>query len=492
MRYLSIILIYTCSMLPTAIFANESDEWGELLTPSMPYSTNWSHSIKSEGVNKKQSSVEDQLLRVEQEIIILKAEFAYQNSDQNELNNYIHQLNTMEILPRFKERVARLKFFLTQTREREIDTVIESHLTVTGIQPLKFPIRGGENFVIAVLLPLTGEYEQAGVPLLKGITDALNNMDFVGTLVVVDTALYSNAFEVWQLVKAYEPDFVFGPLRKTIANQWQSLSTGVSTFYFNEMNFLNGHERALSPSKVKGVEVLMRFVERKAYQNILVLTDNHLASEKLESAFYSLWQSSEHHGSYQHQYVDKTVGEAIEVASNIKYSKSRKSWFQSLINTDVVFKPRARQDLDMVIFFLSDHNAIQVAAILDFYGFNHIPRVWYPIQAPRNTFFKKNLSSLSGSYAVLPTYVQQNLSVISQEKNNIQDENNRFGLFYALGQVAGKIVNNSAISDGLELYIETEFGGVQSNSVGQFYLLPMMYWVNQHETEVLSKISLSE
>ncbi len=490
MRHLSTLLIVACSILPTAIFANESAEWGELLAPSMPYSMSWDH--QSEGVKEGEQSVEDQLLRVEQEILILKAEFAYQNSDQSELNNYIHQLNTMDILPRFKERVARLKFFLTQEKERGLDVAIESHLTVTGIQPLQFPIGGGENSVIAVLLPLTGEYERAGNSLLEGVTDALKSADFVGTLVVLDTALYANAFEVWQLVKAYEPDFVFGPLRKTIANQWQSLSTGIPTFYFNEMDFLNGHERALSPSKVKGVEVLMRFLEREAYQDILVLTDNHPASEKLESAFYSLWQSLDNSGSYQHQHVDQTVGEAVEIASNIKHSKSRKSWFQSLTNTHVVFKPRARQDLDVVISFFSERNAIQVAAILDFYGFSDTPRVWYPVQAPRSSFFKKNLSSLNGSYAVLPTYFQRNFSDVTQEKNNIQGESNHFGLFYALGQVAGKIVNNSAVSDGLELYIETEFGGVQSNSVGQFYLLPMMYWVNQRETEVLSKISLSE
>lgn len=492
MRYVRTLLMLLCSILPTAIFANVGDEWGELLAPSMPYSMSWESSVDSEEARDKEESVDNQIVRVEQEILILKAEFAYQNRDYNELKNYIHQLNAMDILPIFKERMARLKFFLSQEGEIQNSVTIESHLTVTGIQSLQFPIGGGENSVVAVLLPLTGEYEQAGNPLLEGITDALKNAGFEGTLVVIDTALYANAFEVWQLVKAYEPDFVFGPLRKIIANQWQSLSTGIPTFYLNEMSFLNGYERALSPSKERGVEILMRFLERESYQNILVLTDNHLASEKLESAFYSLWQSSNNSGSYQHQHVDKTVGEAIEVASNINDSKSRKSWFQSLTNTHVVFKPRARKDLDVVISFLSERNAIQVAAILDFYGFSDTPRVWYPVQAPRHAFFKKNLSSFNSSYIVFPAYFQRNILSTTQEKNHIQDKNNHFGLFYALGQVAGKIVNNSAVSDGLELYIESEFGVIQSNSVGQFYLLPMMYWVNQHETEVLSKISLSE
>ncbi len=329
-----------------------------------------------------------------------------------------------------------------------------------------------------------------GNQILEGLTDALTSADFVGTLVVLDTALYANAFEVWQLAKAYEPDFIFGPLRKTIANQWQSLSTGIPTFYFNEMRFLNGHERALSPSKVKGVEVLMRFLEAESYQNILVLTDNHAASEKLESAFYSLWHTSEHTGTYQQQHIDKTVGEAVEIASNREHSKARQLWLQSLVDVNLFFKPRVRKDIDVVISFLSERNAIQVTAILDFYGFSDIPRVWYPVQVPRVSFFKKNLSSLHASYAVLPAYVQPNLSFFAQEKDAFSGENNQFGLFYALGQVAVKIVNNSAISDGLELYIETEFGAIRSSSVGQFYLLPMMYWVNQNETEVLSKINL--
>ncbi len=491
MRHLAVIFSVVCLILPTAIFANEGGEWDELLTPSMPYSMSWEHA-ESEQTTESEQSVEDQLTRVEQEILILKAEFAYQNSDHNELNNYIHQLNSMDILPRFKERVARLNIFLTQKKNvlNGMDTTIESYLTVTGIQPLQFPRGGGENSTIAVLLPLTGTYEQVGNQLLEGVTDALTSTGFVGTVVVLDTALYANAFEVWQLAKAYEPNFIFGPLRKTFAKQWQSLSTGIPTFYFNEMKFLNGHERALSPSKVKGVEVLMRFLEAESYQNILVLTDNHATSKRLEFAFYSLWHASEHTGTYQQQPIDKTVGEAVEIASNRKQSKARQLWLQSLIDVNLMFKPRARKDIDVVISFLSERNAIQVTALLDFYGFSDIPRVWYPIQIPSASFFKKNLPSLHASYAVLPAYFQHNASFSSPEKNEFSNDTKRFGLFYALGQVAVKIVNNSAISDGLELYIETEFGAIRSSSVGQFYLLPMMYWVNQNNTEVLSKMSL--
>jgi len=142
----------------------------------------------------------------------------------------------------------------------------------------------------------------------------------------------------------------------------------------------------------------------------------------------------------------------------------------------------------VVISFLSERNAIQVTAILDFYGFSDIPRVWYPVQVPRVSFFKEKTSL--HCTPLMPCYPRMfNLIFLFllKKKMRFQVKNNQFGLFYALGQVAVKIVNNSAISDGLELYIETEFGAIRSSSVGQFYLLPMMYWVNQTKLKYFLK-----
>lgn len=446
--------------LPTAIFANEKK--------SPPPQ-------KQETTNRL---IEDQIFRIDQEILILKAELARQYGRRNALKDYMTQLDKMFILPMFQQRIVSLKKGFDRGGEEIVlkspMKAINSHLIVTGVQPLSFPA-GDKQAVIAVLLPLTGAYEQVGNQLLSSLTNSLESSAFLGSLLVLDTALYESAFDLWQRVKDYEPAFVFGPLRKPVAVQWQALNTGVPTLYFNEMGFLKGHERGLSPSKTKGLISLLQFLDNRFYQNILVLTDDSPASKKLESAFYSEWNATGEQGLYQHQLVDKTVGEAIEIASNIKRSKGRRGWLQKQLGVNLTFQARARVDFDVVISFLSERNAMQVASILDFYRLESTPRVWFPVQTPSHRFLKENLTLWQNSYAILPSTLYDSLS-----QNHLPEES---GLFYALGQVAVDIVSNSAISDGLELYMETDLGVIHSDSTGQFYLLPKVYWMDQTRSE---------
>ncbi|VAW46775.1 hypothetical protein MNBD_GAMMA03-1647 [hydrothermal vent metagenome] len=480
-------------ILPTAIFANVESEWEELFVPSSVQDSE--EKKRANTLKVTEQHIDDQVLYIDQEILILKAELAQQYGHTNELRNYLNQLDEMTVLPVFQNRFEHLKHFLMAPKMnpsplKPIHQVpvlnTNTYLTVNHIQPLDFLSEGGgKNSVIAILLPLTEAYEQVGNQLLESLTNALETIGFKGTLVVLDTVLHDSSFEIWQLLQHYEPNFIFGPLRKSVATQWQALNTGVPTLYFNEMPFLYGTERALSPSRSKGIEILLRFMEERDEQNILVLTDNHPVSQQLESDFYASWLAINSQGKYLHQTIDKTVGEAVEFASNIKRSKDRYLWLQKVVQHSLVFQPRAREDIDLVISFLSERNAMQVSPILDFYRLNSISRIWFPIQTPKVSFLKKNLSSWNHSYVVFPPYLSQNVQPRAAE--SLVSE--KIGLFYALGQVAVEIVTNSTVSDGLELFLETEFGLIRSNSSGQFYLWPMIYWVDQHNN--FEKVSLS-
>lgn len=470
---LAIGLLTVVMMLPTAIFANERSEWEELLAPeNIPRA--FIHQSDGQGLTpsqKPEQSIENQILRVDQEILILKAELAYQKGDYNALKNYLHRLDTLRVLPRFKSRVTRLKQLPTTLKD-SLSTNRPSHLVVSGIQPLGFS--GEKEAVVAILLPLTGDYERVGNQLLESLLSALEKNNFLGSLVVLDTTLYDSAFDVWQQVNSYEPSFIFGPLRKSVAAEWQALNTRTPILYFNEMPFLKGYERAVSPSREQGVTQLIRFLDEKIDQNILVLTEETPASQKLEAAFYARWHSLPQSGGYQQQVIERTVGEAIEIAANIKNSKARKRWLQHKIDSYLMFKPRARADIDIVISFVSEHRAIQVAPMLEFYQLTDISHVWFPVQTSSTRFLIENRASWHNSYAVLPPY----LYLATQEKKPEAQRSEKSGLFHALGQVAVEIVYDSALSDGLELYTETEFGAIASNSAGQFYLLPIIYSLN--------------
>ncbi len=479
MRWLKIFVVVMGSILPMATLAYEGAEWQDLM------------SIQSEQfIEKKPTAkrplpkvlsksnpeyrLESQVQRIDQEIMLLRAELARKNDDLDQVRNYVNELSRTVLLPIFQQRLASLRLYLMSPKASH--QVLDSYLFVGGLEPLQFPDASDKSIVV-VLLPLTGPYEEVGNRVLAGLTKSLEEISFKGTLAVFDTALYESMFQLWEMVKYYDPDFIFGPLQKQTAQQWQALNTGIPTLYFNSMDRLFGHERALSLSKSKGLEQVLSILNYSQFQNILVLTDSSESSKKLESEFYQAWSSanSQGQGQYQHQSIEKTVSQAIENAMNVQRSKARYLWLRKMADTTLEFTPRARQDFEVVISLVPQNKAIQVGPILDFHQLTSVTHVWYPSQAPNRNALKKYLSSWQQTYAVLPTYINSE-SNSNDLSANLEDDN---GLFYALGQVAVEIVKNPAISDGLNLHVDTEFGAIVSNMVGQFHLLPVVYWVDQ-------------
>lgn len=493
------VVVLIGSILPMASFAYQITEWQDLLSiqPSKSIGSqpvtqgNWPQKpLISDEKTARNDSLENQVERIDQEIMLLRAELARKNNDVNQVQIYINQLNRMVVLPIFQQRLAVLKLYLTmakrasKTSPNSSNNALNSYLYVGSIEPLKFP-DVSEKSIIVVLLPLSGPYEQAGNKVLSGLTNALEAISFQGSLAVFDTALYETVFELWEVVKYYDPDFIFGPLQKQTALQWQELNSGVPTFYFNSMDYLLGHERAFSPSKSKGLDQVFSILDNNQFHNVLALTDSSESSKKLEAEFYQAWSSLNSQGQYQHQPIERTVGQSIEAAMNIQRSKERYRWLQKVTESTLEFTPRPRQDFEVVVTFIPQNKAIQVDPILEFYQLTQVTHVWYPNQIPNLDSLYKSLSSWQKTYAVLPVYNRAKLA-LNNPRSQSEDKN---GLFYALGQLAVEIVKNPAISDGQNLSVNTEFGAMSSNTTGQFHLLPVVYWVDQGVFERVTEFS---
>ncbi|MGM0541756.1 MAG: hypothetical protein ACQEQR_04905 [Pseudomonadota bacterium] len=493
------VMVLIGSILPMASFAYQTAQWQDLLSSESSKSTEDPSATQGDWPQKpltldnktdQNYYLENQLEIIDQEIILLRAELAQKNNDINQVKIYINQLNRMVILPIFQQRLAVLKLYLTtakrssQTRSNSSGQALNSYLYVGSIEPLKFP-DASEKSIIVVLLPLTGPYKQAGNKILSGLTDALEAISFQGSLAVFDTAIYETVFELWEIVKYYDPDFIFGPLQKQTAQQWQALNSGVPTLYFNSMDSLFGHERAFSPSKSKGLDQVLSILNNSQFENVLVLTDSSESSKKLEAEFYQAWLSLNSRGQYQHQSIERTVGESIEAAMNVQRSQERHAWLQKMTESTFQFRPRTREDFEAVVTFIPKNKAIQVGPLLDFYQLSQVTHIWYPNQTSNLDALYKSLISWQQAYAVLPIYNQAELA-LNKPTPSKEDKN---GLFYALGLVAVEIVKQSAISDGQDLYINTQFGAISSNTIGQFHLLPAVYWVDQGVFERVTEFS---
>lgn len=454
--------------LPLASFAY-AEEWDEFFRDSEPKSLIDLGGKKSQTKNKTEGQQRlQQVSRLDQEILILRAEMSKQNGDHKQVAQYLKQIKKQFIIPAFQKRVDRLETYLSNLPQSP------SLLSLFSFSKnIDFPMLDSSS-VVAIVLPTSGRFESVGQALQNAIQSALTTSGFKGKLVALDSNLYATAFDLWEILKYYEPDFIFGPLQKNKVQQWQELDTGVTTLYFNETNSLARNEYSLSPNKVVGLEQVFQVLNQAQYQKIMVLRDNDEASKNIERVFNQAWLGINNPKGYVLQTIDKTVGQSIDSGLKVKESKDRHKWLQSVLNQSLAFKPRVRQDIEAVISFVPETKAIQIAPYLDFLNSpQDIAHIWYPTKTPNANYLKQNVDSWSQTFAILPISLAGSL-----EKLQPNTSKNKNGLFYALGKVAIEIVKNPSISSTVDTLIDTKFGTYVRNANGQFSLLPTVYWAD--------------
>lgn len=409
------------------------------------------------------SALQEQIEQIDQEIILLRAELAQGNGDRVEVERYLRQLRAMTLPPAFKERIQQLETFLMQSERVEP----EPSATETAF---KLP---DTNSTVVVLLPLSGDYAVAGERVLEGLRA---QWPFSKPFEVLDSALYDNLFELWELVKLYAPDFIIGPLSREQAQAWQALKTGIPTLYLNQLDTYQANEKALSPSKSDGLRQLHSFVNSYALQHVLVLAEPAQPARNLQKKFQQAgWDLQRGDDSWvETAVVEHSLDQSLHRALNVASSEGRKNWLQATLHTELEFVPRARQDIDAVISFLPLEAAMQVQPMLAFYHLNEALNLWYPAGFPSASDLLASLPFWQQTYAFLsPNSVHNPRS--SQADNNQYDKT---GLLYALGELAAKVVNQPEALKPVQWLGESPIGDLITTADGQFALLPKVYWLD--------------
>jgi len=435
-----------------------AEEWDDLMGSS---------SYQSQPDNKVNDTRPQIVKRLDQEILILRAEMSQRNGDVYQVKQYLEQLGKQQILPPFSARFERLKQYVANN-----DRFFSQ--SKQYVQKIDFPMNNA-NAVVAIVLPTSGDYEVAGSALQNALQEGLKQAGFRGKLVALDSNLYSSAFEMWELLKYYEPDFIFGPLQKERVLEWKKLRTKVPTLYFNEIGYLGVGEFSLSPSRLAGLEQVFQLLQQGHYQNVMVFSDDSQKSAELEAAFKQAWLSFNSQNAYQSKVIEGNVGQSINEVLGVEQSKQRHRWLEKVISHPLEFETRTRKDMEVVISFLPQHLAIQVSPYLDFLTSNkQITHIWYPSQTPDANFLAFNQSAWEQTFVILP----QSILVHSNRKHSQIDTQSKNGLFHALGQVAVEIVKNSTLSDSVDTVELTQHGAYVRNASGQFHLLPVVYWAD--------------
>ncbi|WP_178861236.1 penicillin-binding protein activator [Thiomicrorhabdus cannonii] len=417
------------------------------------------------------SALQEQIEQIDQEIVLLRAELAEGNGERAEVERYLRQLRAMTLPAAFTERVQRLERFLAQSERIELQP--SNAETV-----FKLP---DTSSTVVVLLPLSGDFAVAGERVLAGLRA---QWPFSKPFEVLDSALYDNLFELWELVKLYAPDFIIGPLTRDQAQAWQALKTGIPTLYLNQLDVYEAYEKALSPSKSDGLRQLHSFVNSYALQHILLLSENSQAAKNLQQ---KIQQAGSSLGSgadvwLETEVVEQSLDQSVRRVLNVRSSEGRKNWLQATLQTELEFEPRARQDIDAVISFLPLEAAMQVQPMLAFYHLNEALNLWYPPGFPSASDLLASLPFWQQTYAFLPPNSVHNTPSAPADHN--QDD--KTGLLYALGELAAKLVNQPEALKPAQWLGESPIGDLITTADGQLALLPKVYWLDDKSVQPIT------
>ncbi len=461
-HFLLVPFLLTCAGLVQA------EEWDDLMGESEEITFSPQKESKPDSNSNARPNYRKQAVRrIDQEIMVLRAEMSQRNGDYKQVTRYLRQLDKQHILPPFTQRIAALRKYVSNYVPD-----MSGEYSQQFVQKIRFPI-DDPKAVVAILLPTSGDYEYAGLAIQKSIQRGLKKAGFRGKLIALDSNLYSSAFELWDILKYHQPDFVFGPLTKEKVAQWQKLRTRVQTLFFNEAGFLSLGNFSLTPNKIAGLEQVFQLMKQADLQNVLVLRDQSEKSIEIEEAFQQAWLNLNPGKSYVLEVIESNVGQSLDAVMGVTNASKRHRWFERILNTELNFSKRSRKDIEAIISFVPQNLAIQISPYLSFLANgNNFTHVWYPSKTPSAKYLDFNRHSWAQTFVVLP----QSIQTSSSSRHRQIDVNSKNGLFHALGQVAVEIVVNPGSSESVDGIEYTEFGDYVRNPSGQFHLLPVVYW----------------
>lgn len=419
-------------------------------------------------------TLETQIEFIDQEILLLRAELARTNRDTSALKRYMRQLEGLTLAPAFLERLAALEQFLNSMSMSEQEQLSDS-------AHFRQPFDGSQ---VVVLLPLSGDYEAAGQAILESLTVA---WPFNKAFTTIDSGLYSSMYELWELVKLYQPDFIIGPLTKDNALAWQTLDVPIPTLYLNQLDTYKVNEKGLSPNKTLGLSQLSAFTDALALDNVLVLSEPTKGGKELQLEFEQAWLKSPIHRVYEAHSTERGVHQTMQIAFNVNDSYARKNWVQKTVGRTLEFEPRARQDIEAVIALSPMSDAVQIKPILDFYHLNRTMSLWYPSTYPSASELKAQQSDWQQTYAFLPPYLVDKIAFSDDDEQRAL----KTGLFHALGLLVAETVKNPRLGLLNQGVAESALGTLITDKEGRLTILPHVFWLDDKQIQPVNEYQYS-
>lgn len=285
---------------------------------------------------------------------------------------------------------------------------------------------------IAILLPLSGSQQQAGLAAQQGILAAYNN-NSTRNIYFIDT----NQVD-WQSIAArfskLNIDHIIGPLLKANVETFLNLSAQEAALQVPTLLLNLSLRQPLAPYQVafsmrpedEAIQAAATLSQHN-YKNPIILSHNDRVSKRIAIAFKTQWQASTGN-VVDIVYFDqgKQMQASLKESLDINASQTRILQLNSRLKHNIESEPRNRRDIDMIYLVGTSAQTRLIKPYIDvnISPFADIIPVYASSRSHSNFNDKNNASSMNDLQGLTFTQIPWLLNSKQQDKalNKLSDE----------------------------------------------------------------------
>ncbi len=228
---------------------------------------------------------------------------------------------------------------------------------------------------IALLLPLSGKLAAFGMALRDGFMagwyDAQKRGATPPLVRIYDSAGGVDVVQLYQQALGDGAGLVIGPLEKQQVAQLYQQTLPVPTLALNRFESNSPPAANLYQFSLAAEDETTQIADIATDENrrsaLIIAPEEDINSRELQ-AFEQRWRERGGNVGAIARYRDQqSMSQEIRAALNIPRSEARAKEVESILNRNIEFTPRRRQDIDMVFILAKPAQARVIKPLLDFY-----------------------------------------------------------------------------------------------------------------------------
>ena len=236
-----------------------------------------------------------------------------------------------------------------------------------------------ENFRkpnIAVILPLSGDFQAAGKAVRDGIITSSfgESKRLRGALNFYDSEAQSMS-SILKTITQGDATHVIGPLLKENCRVFTQISNELSKpilllNYLSEDIEKSKYQYSLGLSIEHEIDSLLEEINHQALNNILIVSNASSWAVRSNNLFEDQWLKTVTNAKFENP---RDITGSISNAVGVESSNSRKESIEKITRKPLEFLPRTRKDIDAIVAFVSPSESESLEPILKFHFLEDTP-----------------------------------------------------------------------------------------------------------------------